>query len=176
MLDSEVCKLSGFVPCFRDTQELRCASHQQQHHSNSTLGRSMSVESLLAVIITRTQASKANTHLHALQPVYASDTVSHGQNSAQVCDRGLVLLLKLLDRGDQLGAHMLDQVFAAELGLESLRCELASPQGDGRDGPAKEMFGCRAPWHDAGMGTEGKGGVCMAMQCVPSLSAGKHTT
>jgi hypothetical protein len=35
-------------------------------------------------------------------------------------DRGLVALLKLLDRRDQLLADMLDEVLAAELGLQRL--------------------------------------------------------
>ncbi len=80
-----------------------------------------------------------STHLHALQPVHARDTISHRQHSAQVRDGGLILLLELLDCGDQLGAHMLDQVLAAELGLQGLSCELACPEGDGRDGPAAQQ-------------------------------------
>jgi len=77
-------------------------------------------------------------HLHALQAVHARDTVAHGQYAPQVRDGGLVLLLKLLHRRDELGADVLDQVLAAELGLECLRRELAGASGQGGHGPAGE--------------------------------------
>ena len=53
-------------------------------------------------------AAGQGPYLHALEAIDAGDTVTDGQHAAQVDDWGLVLLLPLLDRGDQLLAHCVE--------------------------------------------------------------------